>query len=146
MEIDITVSKLFYAMTLHELQCMNQNQLDSSLSYNSYLYLCLLECKRGLTVSDIANLLQVAKSAVTLKVKELEKLGLVEKVQSKDDKRVYHLVITKKGIQMYQSYDLRLAKAYQRLKKKYNEKEITIFNSMLYDYSVFLEEEVSENE
>ena len=62
-------------------------------------------------------MLHIATSAATLKVKELEKLGLVSKTQSEEDKRVYYLTVNEAVRAEYKAYDQSLYAALDQVER-----------------------------
>jgi len=54
----------------------------------------------GLTNAQIAELLDIKPSSVTAQVKELERMGLIERVADEKDKRVSRVFLTQKGKDM----------------------------------------------
>lgn len=85
------VKKFFYTLSLNELNLMNHNQLCPDVSYNTLLYLDLIYFIPDCTASKIAQQLHISKPAVTSKINDMIAQGLVKKVQSQKDKRVYYL-------------------------------------------------------
>lgn len=110
---------------------MNSSKLDNKITYNSLLYLELIEATENCTVSYIANALNIAKSSVTLKVKELQKLGLVEKKQSEQDRRTYYLTITHQAEDLFKVYNLSLDNAVAEIEEQYTKEDIQKFNEIL---------------
>jgi DNA-binding MarR family transcriptional regulator len=53
-----------------------------------------------MSIGDIAEQLRLSGSFITNETKKLEMLGLVEKKQSKDDRRKILLAVSKKGAQL----------------------------------------------
>ena len=130
MELKKMIDRFFLDMVINELRLANFNDFQH-VTYNSLLYLDIIAYKRDCTVSYIADTLHVAKSAVTLKVKELEKLGLVEKVQSTEDKRVFYLHVNEAFLDVYKDYDRVLYDALDHLEEKYSEAELSLLYYML---------------
>lgn len=116
-------------MVLNELRLAHDNSYQS-LSYNSILYLDLIVYQKDCTVSTLAELLHVAKSAVTLKVKELEKLGLVEKRRSEQDKRVFYLYANPRIVQEYKALDRVLYGALDEVEAKYSPAQLALLCGM----------------
>ena len=110
---------------------MNENSIYPSMTYNSFLYLDLIAYKDDCTVSYLADALHVSKSAVTSKVNELIKLGLVVKTQSEKDRRVYYLTVSPEVAADNRQYDKRLNRAVRVLEERYGEKELGTFRGML---------------
>jgi DNA-binding MarR family transcriptional regulator len=69
----------------------------ADLSMRQVVYLqTITEIERP-TFSDVADRLGVSKPSVTAIVGTLIRKGYVKKIQSEEDRRVYHIVLTKKG-------------------------------------------------
>ena len=47
--------------------------------------------------SNLADILQITNASTSIAVSALEKKGFLEKIHSKDDRRVFHIVLTKKA-------------------------------------------------
>jgi DNA-binding MarR family transcriptional regulator len=60
-------------------------------------YIELIDKNEGISVSKLAKTLDVKKSTVSVAINQLIDLGIVNKIQSTDDKRFYFLKLTSKG-------------------------------------------------
>ena len=105
MDLVKEINDFYYHMALYELQVMNGNDYYNGLSYNSLLYINVMEQMEECTVSKMADVLKITKSAVTLKINELVKQGVVVKKQSEKDKRVYFLELSPHLEQIVGVYD-----------------------------------------
>lgn len=94
MTITDKMNSFYYHMSLYELQMMNGSDYFNGLSYNSLLYINVIEQLEDCTVSKLAQALHITKSAVTIKINELVRQKLVLKEQSSMDKRVYYLKLS----------------------------------------------------
>lgn len=70
----------------------------SSFSSNDYYYLTVIYYMERPNLSQVAEALQLTKPAISALICKLSKLGLIQKVQSRDDRRVSHLCLTEKGV------------------------------------------------
>lgn len=130
MSLQSKLDRFYLDMVINELRLANFSCYEH-VTYNSLLYLDIIAYKEHCTASYIADALHVAKSAVTLKVKELEKLGLVHKTRSQEDKRVYYLHVNEKLLEDYKAYDRVLHRALGEIEKTYSPEEVRTFCSML---------------
>jgi DNA-binding MarR family transcriptional regulator len=110
---------------------INSDFGSTEITYNSLLYLDIILVTENCTISQIANSLNIAKSSVTLKVQELERMGLVYKVQSKTDKRQFYLKLTEKSKELSQVYNIGISKSIKEISKKYSKQDIRNFIEML---------------
>ena len=131
MDIVKGVNDFYYHMSLYELQVMNGNDYYNGLSYNSILYINVMEQMDECTVSKIADALKITKSAVTLKINELVKQGVVIKKQSEKDKRVYYLELSPHMEQVLGIYDQVFYKIESELKEKYSQEQLDTFGEVL---------------
>lgn len=125
----------YYKMSMHELQMMNDQDTYHGLSYNSLLYINIISLMENCTVSKLAESLHVTKSAVTLKLKELEKAHAIQKVQSEDDKRVFYVRLTPEMEKTIGIYDEVFMKIEKKLHETYTKEQLELFAHILHDIS-----------
>ena len=135
-----SLNAFYYNMSLNELLMMNKNTVYPNITYNSLLYLDLITYFARCTPSKLAQALQISKSAVTVKVNELIRQGLVVKTQSETDRRVFYLSISPKVERDYRQYDKKLRNAVSAIQKRYSVEDIekmcemiSILNDCYYD-------------
>ena len=63
-----------------------------------------LTLKGELTMGDLANRLQVTKQNITVLIDKLEKLGLVERVSSAKDRRIFLIRLSPRGLKAMNKY------------------------------------------
>lgn len=132
MNLRKSLDTFYYSTALCDLRLMNKQFVDENITYNSLLYLELIFSMDGkCTASKIAELLHVSKPAVTLKVNELIRQGLVTKMQDPDDRRKNYLSVNEEAIPKYKVYRRQDDVAIQRITKKYSENDIQKFCEML---------------
>lgn len=66
-------------------------------SSQDYYYLTTIYYMKGPNFSEVAEKLNLTKPAISAIVSKLSNMGLVEKIQSKDDKRIHYMYLTDKG-------------------------------------------------
>ena len=94
-----------------ESQALNESEL-AELSMKQLVYLDTIASLDHPTFSDLAKQMQVSKPLVTAIVGKLIQKGYVEKVQSAEDRRAFHLLLTDKGktlSQMHENIHRRIA-------------------------------------
>ncbi len=105
MKLKDAMDNFYDVITLSEAKHFDKAVFGERLTNNSKLYLDVIVYKKNCTVSYIAEELGIAMPAVTVKVKELEKMGLVSKKQSDDDKRTFHIAPTEAVLAEYKKFD-----------------------------------------
>ena len=99
MELRRALDSFYYSTALCDLRLMNRQFIDENITYNSLLYLELIYAMDGrLTASKIAEMLCVSKPAVTLKINELIRQGLVVKTPDPKDRRQNLLSINEEAV------------------------------------------------
>ncbi len=144
-----TIDKFFHDMTIAELRLQNTNVTTFDLTYNDILYLHLIESHPGeYTASKIADMLYVSRPAVTQKINELEKRGLICKQQSSSDKRVYYLHINPESLtnEYYKTLKQTDNEIIQQLSTRYSSAEILKFCNMMDEISEILLNETTRGE
>lgn len=130
MDLRRKMDRFYLDMVINELRLANHDSYQR-VTHNSLLYLDIIAYKENCTVSYIAEALHVAKSAVTLKVKELERQGLVVKTQSGEDKRVFYLTINETLREEYKAYDRVLYAALDEVEATYSPEQVRLLCDML---------------
>ena len=104
---------------------------EQKLSYTDVLYVCLIAGNPKCTPSWIADTLGIARSAVTVRLKRLEKKGVIVRERSPDDGRVQFLNLSedyrRDMDEMYSDIDDLDAK----LRSRFTEDEIASFVRIL---------------
>ena len=67
------------------------------LTYPQYLVMMVLWDNDGVTVTDIANQLQVDSSTITPLLKRLELTGFISRIRNKSDERIVNIFLTENG-------------------------------------------------
>ena len=79
--------------------CHRQNDTSEG-SFFQYHLLNLLIKMPNLTQKELASFLHITPATLSVRIQRLEKLELVVRKCDKDDKRIQHLEVTKKGQEM----------------------------------------------
>lgn len=127
----------YYQSSINELRAMQGGDYSSGLSYNSMLYLNIIAGTENCTVSKLADILQITRSAVTIKVGELVRRGFVEKRQSGEDGRVWLLRLTPRLADIYAMFNRLSVKTEAELRRRHTEGEIQLFAQMLREIADF---------
>lgn len=121
----------YYHMALYELQIMNDDNSFKGISYNTILYINVIDQTKECTVSKLANQLKITKSAVTLKINEMEKAGIIVKKQSDKDRRIFYIEMSEATKNNLALYDQVFMKIEKKLKELYTEEQLALFNQIL---------------
>lgn len=95
------------------------------------------------TINEFANFIGISSPNATYKVNSLIKKGYVKKVQSKTDKREYHLAVTDRYYKYWNINEKYLDLVEKRLESVLTENEFSAFNQILCKISKELMPEIS---
>lgn len=102
---DITASHLFYVEAIYRL--------------------------KSPTITELAEHLHVSKASTTLALQKLVKKGLVTKTQSADDRRMFNVTLTKKGLRLVETELKALREITGRLKALLTAQEVEQMTAVL---------------
>ena len=83
------------------------------------------------TVAEFANLANISSPNAAYKVNSLVKKGYLRKVQSKDDKREYHLEATEKYINYYNISYGYIQVVMDRIRERFDKEELETLDRVL---------------
>lgn len=129
------IEEFFNAIALSELRLMNKGLIVENVSYNTMMYLDVISQEEQCTPSQLARLLNVTKSAITVKIGELVRLGFIEKVRSEVDGRVYYLRLTGKAFELYELYHQMDDTTLDAMRVKFSSEQMELFAQMLREYA-----------
>ena len=81
----------------HKEEAISKESL-SQITYSQFFLIHTIKEQDHATMTQLAELMNITKPSLTAGVNKLIKLGLVEKVQSTEDKRVQYIHLTEKGL------------------------------------------------
>jgi DNA-binding MarR family transcriptional regulator len=134
----------YYRSSVSELRTMQGGDYSPGMTYNSMLYLNIIAGTENCTVSKLADILHVSRSAVTIKVNELVKHRYVAKKQSGTDGRFWLLELTPHMADIYAMFNDISAKTEASLRKNHSDSEIELFGRMLCEVADFEPESLKE--
>ena len=125
----------YFRASINDLKMLNVSDYTMGISYHSMLYLNVIASVENCTITQLAELMQITKSGATIKVNELVRRGFVEKTQSTEDGRVFHLTLTRGIGDMYKMFNGMGVDIERELTEKYSAAEVELFVQMLCDVS-----------
>lgn len=144
MELGKSLDKFYYSTALCDLRLMNRQFVDENITYNSLLYLEIIYTMNGTcTASRLAQMLNVSKPGVTLKLNELLRQGLITKTSDPKDKRKNYLAVNDDKVPQYKVFRRQDSEAIRRITDRFTPEEINKFCEMLDIISEINFEEIS---
>ena len=90
------VAKLTHSLTRHEEKLIEDKDF-AHLTMRQIVYLDEIARLKAPTFSELALHLGISKPSITTQIEKLCSKGFLKKVQSEQDKRVFHIYLTEKG-------------------------------------------------
>ncbi len=106
-----------------------------------------MECIKALgepTIQEFANMMGISAPNAAYKVNSLIQKGYIEKIQSANDKREYHLRPTQKFLDYYNISYAYVKKLEERCKRRFTSEELEKLDEMLRIISTELMPELNE--
>ncbi len=122
----------FRFMSAVDIDCyksIRESEIGSTLPYSDVLQLFIINHKKNMTVSELADRLNLSRPATTQKVNELANKGLVIKTGSTEDKRVTYLSLADSLVQ--NSNDAKSASLMDAVDKKFSDDKKAVFSEIL---------------
>lgn len=123
------LSKTGNAMSAHIKQQLLKNGLKVTPGQLGILF--LLKSRNMLSMSELSRELGTDNSAVTRSIDRLEKNGLVQRNNSSDDRREYHITITAAGISETERVKDVIAAINKKIEREFSQKELDAFKTTL---------------
>ncbi len=123
-----TFHKFMSAVDIDCFRTLRDSEVGKTLPYADLLQIFIINHKENMTVSELAERLNLSRPATTQKVNELERQGLVIKVPSSKDKRVVYLTLSDKVKQGSQSS--RTETVMDKVEESFSKEKIEIFNEI----------------
>ena len=118
------------------------NAREMSLTSTEVFCVEIIHALNNPTVNEFASFLQVSSPNAAYKVNSLIKKGYIEKIQSEEDKREYHLRVTQKYYEYFNLSQTYLSEVTKRAEEHFDAEEINKFDKMLGEISQKLMPEV----
>lgn len=135
MTLDKTFSDFHYAFILNDLRRMGKSRLLSRVSYSNLLYLDLIDMIPDCTASKLSEALHVTKPAVTIRVNELMRLGLVKKETNPADGRMQYIRLNNEAVEEYRTFDSMQRHAVEAVRAAHSPEELAAFETVMQTFS-----------
>jgi DNA-binding MarR family transcriptional regulator len=118
-----------------------KEQIGSDLTTDQHFTLRYMNQVGTCTSSELADVFDVQKSAITAIIQRLWEKGLIERTRDEKDRRVVYLTLTEKGKELYSQCEERIHHLVEGLITQFEHQEIKQFiqtfeklNQILIDY------------
>lgn len=126
-------SEVYNKFKLHFYKKLFERLDDRETSLTTVETFCMetIYAMESPTVNEFATFLGISTPNAAYKVNSLVKKGYIEKIQSEDDKREYHLKPTKKYVDYYDISNAYRSKVMERAASRFTEEELKTLEDML---------------
>ncbi|MEQ6378372.1 MarR family transcriptional regulator [Bacillaceae bacterium S4-13-58] len=102
-------------------------QIGAELTYDQQYMLRYIKNTHQCTSTELAEVFDVKKSAITAIINRLAAKGLIERTRDEDDRRVVYLTLSKGGEDLFQRTEERVHCAVEKIIRKFDPQEIKDF-------------------
>ena len=122
------ILNMYEKFKLHFYRSLFEKFQDREASLSTVETFCIeiIHAMGNPTVSEFANYINISAPNAAYKVNSLIKKGYLEKVQSQDDKREFHLKVTDKYINYYNLSSDYVKTVADRMKDKFPEEDLEL--------------------
>ncbi len=126
-------SRVYSKFKLHFYQKVFERLEGRETSLTTVETFCMeiIYAAKGPTVNEFAKLANLSSPNATYKVNNLMKKGYLEKIQSTEDKREYHLYVTQKYLDYYNISYQYLNTVLNRLEDRFSKEELEVVKNVL---------------
>ena len=126
-------NKVYSKFKLHFYQKVFEKFQDREATLTTVETFCMeiIYAAKGPTVNEFAKIANLSSPNAAYKVNNLMKKGYLEKVQSKEDKREYHLYVTQKYLDYYNISYQYLDTVMTRLEDRFTPEELATVERVL---------------
>lgn len=113
---------------------LNQTLSETEIRHfnmNDYYYLTVIDQMENPKLGQLADELRLTKPAISAIVKRLMKNDLIEKTQSEEDKRIFHLKVTEKGQKIIEGDYKSFNDLSELLEHTVSKEQINVLNQVL---------------
>lgn len=121
--------KFMKAVDMDEFNLIRDSEYGEKLTYINILHLYIISHTEKITVSELANKLKMSRPAITQKINDLEKLGMIVKTRSNEDKRVFYISLSKELKEILK--EPKMATVLDAVEEKFPEEKKEVFKEIL---------------
>jgi len=115
-------------------------RISEHLTHDQHFVLNYIHKKHNVTSSELAEMLNVKKSAVTALINRLEEKALIERKRQHNDRRVIHLSLSPKGQQLSEASSQKVNEIVEDLITHFSDEEIHQFMQIYEKIALLLNE------
>ena len=119
-------------------------QISETLTYDQHYVLKYIHKRKMTTASELAELLNVNKSAITALINRLEEKELIVRKRLAEDRRIVHLSLSERGHALFDQCEQKINVLVTKLINKFNEDEIVQFVQTYEKLAIILDEAIKD--
>ena len=104
-----------------------KNQIGSDLTNDQHFTLRYINQVGSCTSSELAEVFDVKKSAITAMITRMWEKGLIQRTRDENDRRVVYLTLTEKGNELYVKAEEKIHNLVESLINRFDQVEIQQF-------------------
>lgn len=126
-------NNIYTKFKLHFYRKVFERWQDKEASLTTVETFCMeiIYAMKNPTVNEFADMTNISSPNAAYKVNSLIKKGYLRKVQSKDDKREYHLEVTEKYLNYYNISYQYMETVMKRIEERFSANELAVMEKIL---------------
>lgn len=126
-------NNIYTKFKLHFYRKVFERWQDKEASLTTVETFCMeiIYAMKNPTVNEFAEMTNISSPNAAYKVNSLIKKGYLKKVQSKDDKREYHLEVTEKYLNYYNISYQYMETVMKRIENRFSAEELAVMEKIL---------------
>lgn len=126
-------NNIYTKFKLHFYRKVFERWQDKEASLTTVETFCMeiIYAMKNPTVNEFAEMTNISSPNAAYKVNSLIKKGYLRKVQSKDDKREYHLEVTEKYLNYYNISYQYMETVMKRIENRFSAEELAVMEKIL---------------
>lgn len=126
-------SSVYTKFKLHFYQKVFEKWQDREASLTTVETFCMeiIYAMKNPTVNEFAQIANISSPNAAYKINNLMKKGYLKKIQSKTDKREYHLEVTEKYLEYYNISYQYIDTVMQRVQERFDKEELEVLEKFL---------------
>lgn len=126
-------NNIYTKFKLHFYQKVFEKWQDKEASLTTVETFCMeiIYAMKNPTVNEFAAMTNISSPNAAYKVNSLIKKGYLRKIQSRDDKREYHLEVTEKYLNYYNISYQYMETVMKRIEQRFDKKDLEVMERIL---------------
>lgn len=135
------IANYLWQQSTNNIHAILSSEETKNFNISDYYYLTTIYQMGQPNMGEVAEKLNLTKPAISALVRRLLQKDLIKKIQSEEDRRMYFLEVTSKGVQIIEGDNKSYTKLAALIKNKVTEEQLKDIDCLLGEIVQILEQE-----